>query len=386
MAKRRKTRHKKGAVVVWARNNMLRLRWRYDGKQRHLSLGLPDTPINRQIAERVSSEIARDIAYGEYDHTLDRYRLQHSSADQAVNQPSTYELFDEFIDYKREQGLSEQTIASRYRSVRSHIKRFGQDIKTPDDATTLVEKLRGQQSPTTANKNLGILKQFGRWLAIANHLDADPFVDIECLKVIKTKPRSHDVFTVQEVQALLLAFKTDERCSQFHDLCVVLFSLGLRPSEAIGLRWQHIDLKRRCVTICESLSRAGDGRTAGYARVRKETKTGSVRVLPLNERLIAMFRQRHGSESGADDLIFTTIKGQPINDQYIRDCCWKPMCKKAGIPYRPPYTARHTFISHGLEYKEWTLPQAAEMAGHANTKMVASTYAHMVQRPELPDY
>lgn len=383
---RRKARHKKGDVAVSSRNNMLRLRWRYEGRQRQLSLGLPDTPVNRQIAEQVRSEIARDIAYGDYDHTLNRYRLKHSSGEQSAKQLSTHKLFDAFIDYKREHGLSEQTIASRYRSVRSHIKSFGRDIQSSDDAIALVERLRRQQNPATANKNLGILKQFGKWLAIANHLNENPFCDIDPLKVIKTKPRSHDVFTVQEVQALLLAFKTDERCRQFHDLCLVLFTLGLRPSEAIGLRWHHIDLKSRQVTICESLSRAGDGRTSGYARVRKETKTGSIRVLPLNEKLVSLFLRRRGPDSEPDDLVFTTAKGKPINDQYIRDCCWKPMCQKAGIPYRPPYTARHTFISHGLEYKDWTLPQAAELAGHANTKMVASTYAHMVQRPELPDY
>ena len=33
----------------------------------------------------------------------------------------------------------------------------------------------------------------------------------------------------------------------------------------------------------------------------------------------------------------------------------------------------------------WTLPQAAKVAGHSNTRMVAQTYGHALINPEFPE-
>jgi integrase len=43
---------------------------------------------------------------------------------------------------------------------------------------------------------------------------------------------------VDEIRLLLDAVKNEPILSHYHDFCVVLLFLGLRPSEAIGLRWQ----------------------------------------------------------------------------------------------------------------------------------------------------
>jgi len=41
----------KGSVSIIDSNNRLQLRFRYGGKRYYLSLGLPDTKINRKAAE-----------------------------------------------------------------------------------------------------------------------------------------------------------------------------------------------------------------------------------------------------------------------------------------------------------------------------------------------
>ncbi len=165
-----------------------------------------------------------------------------------------------------------------------------------------------------------------------------------------------------------------------------MLSLGLRPSEAIGLRWQHIDLDRKQVTISETMARSEDGKTAGYARQRKPTKTVNVRTLPLRDHLVTLFQGRRSPESQPDDLVFTTARGCVIDDHNFRERVWLKTCKQAGIKYRPPYTTRHTLLSHGIEYKGWSLPQAAQIAGHTSTRMVAETYGHMLDRPQFPEF
>ncbi len=165
-----------------------------------------------------------------------------------------------------------------------------------------------------------------------------------------------------------------------------MLSLGLRPSEVIGLRWRHIDIDRKQVTISETMARSEDGKTAGYARQRKSTKTVNIRTLPLTPRLVALLKGRRSPESQFDDLVFTTARGCVIDDHNFRERVWLETCKQTGIKYRPPYTTRHTLLSHGIEYEGWSLPQAAQIAGHTSTRMVAETYGHMLDQPQLPEF
>ena len=75
-----------------------------------------------------------------------------------------------------------------------------------------------------------------------------------------------------------------------------------------------------------------------------------------------------------------------MDDRMFRERIWQPACKRAGVKYRPPYTSRHTLLSHGIETMGWTLPQAARIAGHANTRQIAETYGHAIETPEFPKF
>lgn len=167
---------------------------------------------------------------------------------------------------------------------------------------------------------------------------------------------------------------------------MVLMYLGLRPSEAIGLRWQDFDLERGEVTISTSLARNGDGKSAGYARVRKGTKTGTVRVLTMPKTLLAMLKGRDAcTQTSPETLVFTSPKGKPIDDHNFSQRVWAKLCTDAGVPYRVPYACRHTLPSHGIE-NGMTPQQAAYVAGHIDARMVTRTYGHMINRPNLIDW
>jgi integrase len=204
------------------------------------------------------------------------------------------------------------------------------------------------------------------------------------MRGIKQKVQNRKPFTIEEIQLLLETVKADEYVFVYYDFCCALIRLGLRPSECIGLRWKHIDLQRKEITICESLSRSGSGETGGYARERKETKTGNTRVLPLSESLVTMFAGRRPINANPDDLVFTTSEGKTIDDHNFRERVWKPICKKAGVEYRPPYACRHSFTSHGLE-QGISVVSMSHMLGHTNARMVTDTYGHIINRPQLPD-
>ena len=48
-------RSAKGSVVILNSHDRLQLRFRFGGKRRYLSLGLPDTPINRKLSSDPAS-------------------------------------------------------------------------------------------------------------------------------------------------------------------------------------------------------------------------------------------------------------------------------------------------------------------------------------------
>ena len=378
-------RAKKGSVSLWAVDEMLVLRWRYQGKRFSLALSLPDTAANRKQAKKLANEIELDVAASAFDVTLAKYRPEPIVAPvaQSVAQTDTIDLWDSYTLHRLELGTSPQSIAARYHPIRANLERFGRNIEDENIAKELIYLLQSRQSSRIVNQNLSMLRGFGTWAVKQGHWTENYFASIRPLKVERA-PRRDKPFTAEEVKLFLSTIKTDPNYFSYHDFCYCLFHLGCRPSELIGLRWGRVDLVRHTVTICESLSRGDDGKTAGYARKRKSTKTGGYRILPLNGELVALFQGRYQGQM-EDDLVFTAPKGGAIDDHNFSQRCWRSICQKAGIPYRPPYIARHTCLSHIVE-QTGSLAQAAAVAGHANLRMVSDTYGHLVNKVQLPKY
>ena len=160
-----------------------------------------------------------------------------------------------------------------------------------------MEVLRSRQSPRIAHQNLTLLRAFDRGCIDQELLPINPYTSI--IKPLKCSRsgQNRQPFSWQAVERFLTTLKFDLKNRYYYDFCYVMFSLDLRPSEAIGLRWQHIDLDRQQVTICEGMARSEDSKTAGYARQRKSTTTVSVRTLLLTPRLVTLLQGRRSAES-----------------------------------------------------------------------------------------
>jgi integrase len=59
----------KGSVSIINSNGRLQLRFRHGGTRHYISLGVPDSPEGRKLAEMKAREIELDILSGNFDST-----------------------------------------------------------------------------------------------------------------------------------------------------------------------------------------------------------------------------------------------------------------------------------------------------------------------------
>lgn len=189
-------------------------------------------------------------------------------------------------------------------------------------------------APATFNKRLGYLKSCYSWAVSQEMLLTNPCDRIKSRKapVNNIKP-----FNIEEIYKIVQGF--DKISLHYSPFVQFLFQTGCRLSEAIGLRWGQVDLDAGFLTISESLSKDRTGN--GYTRIRKETKTGSIRQLQMTDSLKALLE---GLKTGDKILVFKTAQGC-ITDSGNFRALWQRVLEEAGVSYRRLHVIRHTTLS-----------------------------------------
>jgi integrase len=206
-----------------------------------------------------------------------------------------------------------------------------------------------------------ILERAVEW----RHLDANPVRAVHKPSQRRTRVvRPLSPKTIEAMRAHLLA--TDRLLDA--TLVSVLAYGGLRPGEAIGLRWH--DVGERTLLVERSVA-------FGQLKSTKTSSTRSVRLLgPLKDDLNTW--REHADRTAETDLVFPAPDGSPWNADRARN--WRKRtfaeaAESAGVPTARPYDLRHSYVSL-LIAQGATVVEVARQAGHAPT-MTLSTYAHL---------
>lgn len=293
---------------------------------------------------------------------------------------------DQWLEYWLEHVAKQKvrpTTLQAYRILVRHINdvlgRVRLDKVKPEDIERVHRELN--LSPATVLKAHRVLSRALKVAEQRGKISRNPatLVDAPSLPHQEVTP-----LTVDDAKAVLQAARGRRNAPRW----TVALALGLRQGEALGLRWDDVDLDAGTITVRHTLQRSvgRSGTSLGEPKTKRSNRTvlmpDSLRaamrahkVQQAKDRL-ALGAHWVGDELG--DFVFTTPKGTHVSHQpdYAE---WKKILNLAGVPSARLHDARHTAATMML-VQGVPARVVMEILGHSTIQMT-SRYQHMV--PEL---
>jgi integrase/recombinase XerD len=277
---------------------------------------------------------------------------------------------DRFLAYvAAERGLARNTVVAYARDLARLAEWLDGRVTDPAALTGTVlqefvaaERARGL-APRSAVRLAATLRGFGRYLVMEGVVPISPAAEITMRRVPAALPLVPDR---ADMQVLLDTPDPDTPLGRRdRALLELLYSAGLRVSEAIALRQPNLDLDANCVRVGGKGSRERVVPLGRHARTRLDDYLGLARPT-----LAAGHRPR--------PEIFLSHRGLPLSRQAV----WKLLkqhLRRACLDARvSPHSLRHAFATHLLDGGA-DLRAVQAMLGHAD---VATTqiYTHVAPR------
>jgi integrase len=192
------------------------------------------------------------------------------------------------------------------------------------------------------------------------------------------RPQTALPLTQQEARQVLAAAQTHPNAARW----TVALAVGLRQSEALGLRWADLDLDTGTLSV-----RRGLHRVSGQGLVYEEPKAErSRRTLALPRQLVEALRAHRAAQqqeritAGSlwedNDLVFAQANGRPIERKSDWEA-WKALLTEAGVRHVRLHDGRHTAAT--LLLSEGVHPRVVmEVLGHAQMRTTTDTYSHVM--------
>lgn len=362
----------------------IQIAFSFEGKEcREL---LPPRSITKsaiQHAEGLRLEILRKIndgvfRYGDYFPDSPKAKQGKSNSQKLIG-----DLLDaQLVIYERQVTagtLSPSTLDGYRKAIKSERMAFWRP-KTLQEATpsAMREWIGGFQVTAKFTRNLLTpLRSVFEDALNDDLIQFDPFERIALPKLLKQTSRSSeyevDPFDADERAKIIEAARPDEWPTvQFW------FEVGLRPGELQALRWPKVKAKAVRIDINQ------------VAKTEKAPKTkAGIRDVDLTPTAIkALDAQRLISGEAGQHVWLNPRTGKAwTTDAQIRKTLWVPLLERAGVRYRNPYQARHTYASALLTAgaNPWYV---AQQLGHEDVQMVFKIYGKFIaqdyQKPKAP--
>lgn len=297
---------------------------------------------------------------------------------------------------KGKDGVSERTLSDYKTRLERDVIAYIGDLKLQDLTRNSVKQLYKELrtgdrklSPRTIRITHAILNQALKQAVRDRMIQYNPCEDIE---LPRRDHKEMQVLTFEETKAFL---GYTEANSDFHTLWVVLLSTGMRPNEALGLKWT--DLRDGAFHLQRALVKTKkDGYKVDYPKTRGSRRKislppSTLRVLEEHRKAQVADMLRKGYRS---EWVFTNSVGNywdlsKVRRRFKRDL--ENAAKETGVETLVTdkgkarlrlYDTRHTHATH-LLLKGANPKTVAERLGHSTVRLTLDTYSHYL--PELDE-
>jgi integrase len=306
---------------------------------------LKDTPKNRQRMEARAVLISEEMERGQFDYlrwfpegnSADRFRPKDQKK---TLQKTVGEFFTEWIETKKPPFVRPGLHHDYKRQFQRYIlPKFSKtrivDVTLQDLEAFRLYLHREMSLSLKSCRNIidGTFRAMMRDARRHGIGEKDHFASLEWPRISTPKP---DPFTVEERDTIIEYFRQNH--PHYHCFVATLFQTGMRTSEAAGLQWSDVDLKKGVIAISRS-------RYFGRSMLQKA-------------------------------ITYSSLEGRPINQDKWRKKYWYRALRACGTRPRKFYATRHTFLSVALS-KGLNIKFLAEYCG-TSVQMIEKHYGRYI--------
>lgn len=352
----------------------IRIRFTWNKKRCCETLPFPQTTKGIAAAEGLRSQVKQLDRLGAL--TTEKYiELFPTTRSGAVSQMPI------FFDYAQEWLNSLQIVESTRKNYRStmqnywipHLAHLPIDAISPVLMRKIVNGIEWTSPVRRKNAVRLVTSLFNQ--AVSDELiQRNPARSIPATRVVK---RELDPFSRAEADAVIAKLYEVTSGLQAIYACFFEFSFytGMRPGEAMALRWSEVDTRNRTARVC---------RIRLYGKIQERTKTKTSREVLLNDQALQALEKARLLTAARSDYVFAPEGSGDRSELYVRSETgpkryWLLALRKLGMRHRRMYDTRHTYATMCLMSGMNPAFIAAQL-GHS-IQILLSTYARWISSP-----
>lgn len=268
-------------------------------------------------------------------------------------------MIDKFIEYMKDESMSENTYLSYARDVKLFEKYYNdsygekmQNLTHSDISMYKSFLLKGGNSASTVNRKLAALKMYNRFLIDNNMQSSIVIKDKDYIKIQKPVIRKK-IPTLKEVDKLK-HFSSQDIKNAKRDYCIIVIFLygGLRESELVNIKIADVKLSSRFINI-----------------IGKGNKFRQVIINNLMYDAIEDYLKERKEMNIKNPYLFIGQKNQNTKSPLSRNFCnrllskYQEICQMSNLH---PHLLRAFFCSNALHNAKYSIDQVADQAGHSS--------------------